>query len=144
MPNIFTECSWCHKTNWWMKPSVADPGTISMSLVFQADMGLTYTELSVIGKLRKLSKCGPYSMFCKLIHSWKESFSPSQVTSALISDSDFIISVLEQLHSQLCLLNLVGSGGCESQALLQDVLHQQTQDDHCDSVLPCWELRSGW
>uniref|UniRef100_A0A667WP74 Glutamine-dependent NAD(+) synthetase n=1 Tax=Myripristis murdjan TaxID=586833 RepID=A0A667WP74_9TELE len=45
----------------------------------QADMGMTYSELSVIGRLRKISKCGPYSMFCKLIHMWKEAFSPSEV-----------------------------------------------------------------
>uniref|UniRef100_A0A8C1THG7 Glutamine-dependent NAD(+) synthetase n=1 Tax=Cyprinus carpio TaxID=7962 RepID=A0A8C1THG7_CYPCA len=47
----------------------------------EADMGMTYSELSVIGRLRKISKCGPYSMFCKLIHSWKETFSPSQVAT---------------------------------------------------------------
>ncbi|XP_057192116.1 glutamine-dependent NAD(+) synthetase [Triplophysa rosa] len=47
----------------------------------EADMGMTYSELSVIGKLRKISKCGPYSMFCKLIHSWKEAFSPLQVAA---------------------------------------------------------------
>ncbi|XP_052004363.1 glutamine-dependent NAD(+) synthetase isoform X2 [Xyrauchen texanus] len=47
----------------------------------EADMGMTYSELSVIGRLRKISKCGPYSMFCKLLHSWKEAFSPSQVAT---------------------------------------------------------------
>lgn len=47
----------------------------------EADMGMTYSELSVIGRLRKISKCGPYSMFCKLINSWKETFSPSQVAT---------------------------------------------------------------
>lgn len=47
----------------------------------EADMGMTYSELSVIGRLRKISKCGPYSMFCKLIHLWKETFSPSQVAA---------------------------------------------------------------
>ncbi|XP_067105052.1 glutamine-dependent NAD(+) synthetase isoform X1 [Osmerus mordax] len=47
----------------------------------EADMGMTYSELSVIGRLRKISKCGPYSMFCKLIHTWKEAFSPLQVAS---------------------------------------------------------------
>ncbi|XP_062327707.1 glutamine-dependent NAD(+) synthetase [Osmerus eperlanus] len=47
----------------------------------EADMGMTYSELSVIGRLRKISKCGPYSMFCKLIHTWKDAFSPLQVAS---------------------------------------------------------------
>lgn len=45
----------------------------------EADMGMTYSELSVIGRLRKISKCGPFSMFCKLIHMWKDVLSPAQV-----------------------------------------------------------------
>uniref|UniRef100_A0A7N6BW62 Glutamine-dependent NAD(+) synthetase n=1 Tax=Anabas testudineus TaxID=64144 RepID=A0A7N6BW62_ANATE len=45
----------------------------------QADMGMTYSELSVIGRLRKISKCGPFSMFCKLIHMWKDALSPTEV-----------------------------------------------------------------
>ncbi|XP_068429970.1 glutamine-dependent NAD(+) synthetase-like isoform X1 [Clinocottus analis] len=45
----------------------------------EADMGLTYSELSVIGRLRKISKCGPFSMFCKLIHMWKDALSPAEV-----------------------------------------------------------------
>lgn len=50
-----------------------------MNPSFQSDMGMTYAELSVIGRLRKISKCGPYSMFCKLIDMWKENYSLSQV-----------------------------------------------------------------
>ena len=46
----------------------------------QADMGMTYSELSVIGRLRKISKCGPFSMFCKLIHTWKDALSPMEVS----------------------------------------------------------------
>ncbi|XP_066408050.1 glutamine-dependent NAD(+) synthetase isoform X2 [Molothrus aeneus] len=30
----------------------------------EADMGMTYAELSIYGKLRKIGKAGPYSMFC--------------------------------------------------------------------------------
>uniref|UniRef100_A0A8D3CEH9 Glutamine-dependent NAD(+) synthetase n=1 Tax=Scophthalmus maximus TaxID=52904 RepID=A0A8D3CEH9_SCOMX len=45
----------------------------------EVDMGMTYSELSVIGRLRKISKCGPFSMFCKLIHTWKDSLSATQV-----------------------------------------------------------------
>ena len=36
----------------------------------EADMGMTYEELSVLGRLRKLQKCGPYSMFVKLLAIW--------------------------------------------------------------------------
>ena len=43
------------------------------------DMGLTYDELSVFGRLRKVYRCGPYSMFCKLVHMWKEKYSVEQV-----------------------------------------------------------------
>ncbi|XP_019510209.1 PREDICTED: glutamine-dependent NAD(+) synthetase [Hipposideros armiger] len=45
----------------------------------EEDMGMTYAELSVYGRLRKLAKMGPYSMFCKLLHMWKDSCTPQQV-----------------------------------------------------------------
>ncbi|CAK8690570.1 unnamed protein product [Clavelina lepadiformis] len=43
------------------------------------DMGMTYQELSTFGKLRKISMCGPYSMFIKLVTLWRETCSPSMV-----------------------------------------------------------------
>lgn len=42
-------------------------------------MGMTYDELSVFGRLRKVEKCGPYSMFTKLVHEWGSFLSPVQV-----------------------------------------------------------------
>ncbi|XP_067902630.1 glutamine-dependent NAD(+) synthetase isoform X1 [Heterodontus francisci] len=45
----------------------------------EADMGMTYAELSVYGKLRKIARCGPYSMFCKLVYMWKNICTPRQV-----------------------------------------------------------------
>ncbi|KAG9318937.1 hypothetical protein JVU11DRAFT_1052 [Chiua virens] len=45
----------------------------------EADMGMTYDELSVFGRLRKVEKCGPYSMFTKLIHEWGSFLSPVQI-----------------------------------------------------------------
>ena len=33
-------------------------------------MGLTYDELSLFGRLRKVELCGPYSMFTKLVGMW--------------------------------------------------------------------------
>lgn len=32
----------------------------------EADMGITYAELDIYGKLRLLNRCGPYSMFTRL------------------------------------------------------------------------------
>lgn len=43
-------------------------------------MGMTYDELSVFGRLRKVEKCGPYSMFGKLIQEWGTFLSPIQVS----------------------------------------------------------------
>jgi NAD+ synthase (glutamine-hydrolysing) len=42
-------------------------------------MGMTYDELSVFGRLRKVEKCGPYSMFTKLVNEWGPTLSPLQV-----------------------------------------------------------------
>lgn len=36
----------------------------------EADMGMTYAELSRFGRLRKIHRCGPVSMFEKLVHEW--------------------------------------------------------------------------
>ncbi|ELK13223.1 glutamine-dependent NAD(+) synthetase isoform X1 [Pteropus alecto] len=45
----------------------------------EEDMGMTYAELSVFGRLRKLAKMGPYSMFCRLLHTWAGVYTPRQV-----------------------------------------------------------------
>ena len=47
----------------------------------QADMGMTYDELCVFGRLRKVEKCGPYSMYTKLVQEWGDHYSPIQVRS---------------------------------------------------------------
>ncbi|KAL2312430.1 putative glutamine-dependent NAD(+) synthetase [Schizosaccharomyces pombe] len=56
-----------------------EPTTESYVQSDEADMGMTYAELSVFGRLRKISKCGPYSMFTQLMHQWGDRLSPSQV-----------------------------------------------------------------
>lgn len=45
----------------------------------EADMGLTYNELSVFGRLRKEQKLGPYGMFQRLLHDWKDLMEPREV-----------------------------------------------------------------
>ncbi|XP_055333203.1 glutamine-dependent NAD(+) synthetase-like isoform X2 [Paramacrobiotus metropolitanus] len=45
----------------------------------EADMGMSYKELSDYGRLRKIAGYGPYSMFCKLVHAWSGMFRPTQV-----------------------------------------------------------------
>ncbi|KAJ6638435.1 Glutamine-dependent NAD(+) synthetase [Pseudolycoriella hygida] len=45
----------------------------------EQDMGMTYDELSQFGKLRKQNHCGPYSMFCRLVGTWKNEYTPQEV-----------------------------------------------------------------
>jgi NAD+ synthase (glutamine-hydrolysing) len=45
----------------------------------EADMGFTYDELSVFGKLRKNHKLGPWGAFEKLLHEWSDIMSPRQI-----------------------------------------------------------------
>lgn len=45
----------------------------------EVDMGMTYDELSVYGKLRKQGCCGPYTMFLKLMESWSDRLTPRQI-----------------------------------------------------------------
>ncbi|KAF5911421.1 hypothetical protein HPG69_004291 [Diceros bicornis minor] len=45
----------------------------------EEDMGMTYAELSVYGRLRKMAKTGPYSMFCRLLNTWGDTWTPRQV-----------------------------------------------------------------
>lgn len=45
----------------------------------EEDIGMTYAELSVFGKLRKQQKCGPFSMYCKLVQMWSDLYTPEEV-----------------------------------------------------------------
>ena len=38
----------------------------------EQDMGMTYEELGTYGRLRKLSRCGPVSMFRHLLVLWQD------------------------------------------------------------------------
>ncbi|KAJ9110837.1 glutamine-dependent NAD(+) synthetase [Naganishia cerealis] len=49
----------------------------------EADMGMTYDELCVFGRLRKVEKCGPYSMYTKLVQEWGDKYSPIQIADKL-------------------------------------------------------------
>nr|XP_039269971.1 glutamine-dependent NAD(+) synthetase-like [Styela clava] len=41
--------------------------------------GIPYSEISLLGKLRKVAMCGPYSMFYKLMDIWNGIYSISQI-----------------------------------------------------------------
>ncbi|KAI9889188.1 MAG: glutamine-dependent NAD(+) synthetase [Vezdaea aestivalis] len=45
----------------------------------EADMGLTYDELSIFGRLRKVDKFGPWSTFTYLLHEWSGIMPPRKI-----------------------------------------------------------------
>lgn len=45
----------------------------------EEDMGMTYEELSIYGRLRKMFHCGPVSMFQNLCHRWHGKWTPAEV-----------------------------------------------------------------
>ncbi|GAA6017288.1 hypothetical protein JCM11491_000618 [Sporobolomyces phaffii] len=45
----------------------------------EVDMGMSYEELSVYGRLRKQDKMGPYGMFTKLVAEWGDRLSPVEI-----------------------------------------------------------------
>lgn len=56
-----------------------EPITSSYVQSDEADMGMTYAELSVFGYLRKVAKMGPWSMYEKLLHLWGKEYSPREI-----------------------------------------------------------------
>jgi len=47
----------------------------------EVDMGMTYDELGIFGRLRKIDHCGPVSMFQKLLSRWQGSCSAAEVAA---------------------------------------------------------------
>jgi NH3-dependent NAD+ synthetase len=56
-----------------------EPITSTYCQTDEVDMNMTYEELSFFGRLRTLSKSGPYSMFLKLSQLWHQHMSITQV-----------------------------------------------------------------
>jgi len=57
-----------------------EPITASYRQTDEADMGMTYEELSRFGRLRKIDRCGPFSMFEKLVYEW-DHLTPQEVAA---------------------------------------------------------------
>ena len=60
---------------------------------------MTYAELSVFGKLRKVIMCGPYSMYCKLADRWKDMYTPLEVRFIAKTTVHFIRRLVIVLHN---------------------------------------------
>ncbi|XP_059639764.1 glutamine-dependent NAD(+) synthetase [Cornus florida] len=56
-----------------------EPIRSNYSQLDEVDMGMTYEELSIYGRLRKIFRCGPVSMFQNLCYKWGTRLTPSEV-----------------------------------------------------------------
>lgn len=53
--------------------------SLSSGGIEETKTSLTFEEVSLYGKLRLVARCGPVSMFRKLLHLWKNSYSPFEI-----------------------------------------------------------------
>lgn len=56
-----------------------EPIRSNYSQLDEVDMGMTYDELSVYGRMRKIFRCGPVSMFKNLCYKWGTVLTPKEV-----------------------------------------------------------------
>lgn len=56
-----------------------EPITASYVQSDEADMGITYEELSIFGAMRKAMRLGPWGQFSHLLHTWQDRFSPREL-----------------------------------------------------------------
>ncbi|KAL8485869.1 hypothetical protein ACS0TY_027962 [Phlomoides rotata] len=57
-----------------------EPIRSNYSQLDEVDMGMTYEELSVYGRLRKIFRCGPVSMFKNLCYKWGTKLTPAEIS----------------------------------------------------------------
>jgi hypothetical protein len=89
-------------------------------------MGVTYDELSVFGRLRKVDKCGPYSTFTKLVHEWGSFLSPVEVSIAATGGACTVTVSM-----------FLPSDRGKSQTFLLRICSESPQDDNTDAGVPC-------
>ncbi|KAL7149826.1 hypothetical protein ABFS83_05G067300 [Erythranthe nasuta] len=56
-----------------------EPIRSNYSQLDEVDMGMTYEELSVYGRMRKIFRCGPVSMFKNLCYKWGTKLTPVEI-----------------------------------------------------------------
>lgn len=61
-----------------------EPITDSYVQSDEADMGITYEELSIFGRLRKSERLGPWGQWNRLLHMWGDKFSPWQIYEKVV------------------------------------------------------------
>ncbi|CCJ31008.1 unnamed protein product [Pneumocystis jirovecii] len=92
------------------KPSAElEPFSEEYTQLDEVDMGFTYDELNIFGKLRKINKCGPYSMFLKLFYKWKNNL-PPKIIAEKVKRLWFYYSV--NRHKMTILTPACHTGSC--------------------------------
>eukprot|EP00898_Chlorokybus_atmophyticus_P003430 jgi/Chlat1/4088/Chrsp26S04007 len=66
----------------------------------EADMGMTYEELGIYGRLRKIARCGPVSMFMTLCAQWRDRYPPALVAQKV---KDFFRYYAQNRHKMTTL-----------------------------------------
>eukprot|EP00826_Nyctotherus_ovalis_P001522 TRINITY_DN10247_c0_g1_i2.p1 TRINITY_DN10247_c0_g1~~TRINITY_DN10247_c0_g1_i2.p1 ORF type:complete len:697 (-),score=159.72 TRINITY_DN10247_c0_g1_i2:64-2118(-) len=77
----------------------------------EQDMGFTYAELGLLGKLRKVDTCGPVSMFEKLLELW-DTKTPGEIAAKV---KKFFAYYTINRHKMTCAPAALhnSSGGCD-------------------------------
>jgi NAD+ synthase (glutamine-hydrolysing) len=70
----------------------------------EEEMGMTYAELSVFGRLRKIDKCGPYGMFQKLLHTWSDQYTPREIYEKVRRFFYYYVSTAPRLPAVFCVI----------------------------------------
>ena len=106
----------------------------------EEDMGMTYDELGVFGRLRKIDKCGPVSMFQRLLGRWQGACSAAEVAQKVrrypLTSRD-LASIRRLLRSPPDLRPI-----SPGEALLPLVRHQPAQAHHAHARVPCRVVRA--
>lgn len=101
-----------------------DEGNSEHSQLDEDDMGMSYTELSYFGRLRKLDRCGPVTMFKKLCAIWRD-LEPQQVAEK-VSARGGCNHIPHGLIAQFM----------TGQEILLLLRRESSQDDHAHTLLP--------
>ncbi|ETO24187.1 carbon nitrogen hydrolase/NAD synthase, partial [Reticulomyxa filosa] len=103
-----------------------EPTTSDYKQVSEEDMGMTYEELGVYGRLRNIWKCGPVSMYQKLESDWSH-LNPSSVAKKV---KDFFTYYSRNRHK---LTTLTPSYHAENYS------PDDNRFDHRQFLYPNWE-----
>lgn len=138
--------SWVGKTYGWdvlaevaaapptaeLRPNAASE-ELEHSQLDEDEMGMSYEELGVYGKLRKVARCGPVSMFQQLCHMWTH-LSPAAVAEKV---KHFWIHYSRNRHKVRQLVSMKTPQPLKLTPLSFSRTDQHPKDVYHHSILSC-------